>query len=598
VVAVVVARVVFPLFVLSTTVAAQGAAGGGGSALTGEQVTQYAQVLRMADIRALDDGIIRAALSSGVSPLRAAAALAVAQVANAHRVEALPLLRQLAADKDSAVAANACFGLGLAHDTSAIDLLTSIASRGGVAGESAAWSLGEIGSSASAALSRLLGQRLSSSVTIAALLAESRMRPLDVAAVTRYLSSHEAGIAWAAAYAIARPRDPRGVRALLRLVQHRSQLVRNEVARALTSRAVGDSLRDQALQALSKLLNDDYPQVRINAVRSIATYGGTASSQINHALNDLDANVRLTAAQAAGSVFGADTTQWEDLFKADTSFVYQRTIVESALQTGILLPLVNRWRTHREWRYRAAYVTAWQSAKNVADAKVVGLIAVYDPDGRVRAAAYELLAGLDTAKTDTVVQRILTRAQSDSDLAARESIPGYVRIPTAADSEALKRPISWYEQVVRTVVLPSLGGPPRGATMITDRGTIRIAFMGTQAPITVFNFLTLASQGFYDGLRFHRVVPAFVAQDGDPRGDGNGGPGYAIRDELNRMTYGRGTIGMALSGPDTGGSQYFLTLTPQPHLDGHYTAFGQVVSGLAVMDGLVQGDQIQSITVQ
>jgi cyclophilin family peptidyl-prolyl cis-trans isomerase len=92
-------------------------------------------------------------------------------------------------------------------------------------------------------------------------------------------------------------------------------------------------------------------------------------------------------------------------------------------------------------------------------------------------------------------------------------------------------------------------------------------------------------------------VPNFVAQDGDPRGDGNGGPGYAIRDELNTRRYRRGAVGMALSGPDTGGSQYFLTLSPQPHLDARYTIFARVVDGWDAMDRLVQGDAIANIVV-
>jgi cyclophilin family peptidyl-prolyl cis-trans isomerase len=114
----------------------------------------------------------------------------------------------------------------------------------------------------------------------------------------------------------------------------------------------------------------------------------------------------------------------------------------------------------------------------------------------------------------------------------------------------------------------------------------------------VDNFMRLARAGFYNGLRFHRVVPNFVAQDGDPRGDGNGGPGYTIRDELNRRRYGRGAVGMALSGPDTGGSQYFITHSPQPHLDGHYTVFGRVVAGWGALDALVQGDRVEGITIR
>jgi cyclophilin family peptidyl-prolyl cis-trans isomerase len=109
--------------------------------------------------------------------------------------------------------------------------------------------------------------------------------------------------------------------------------------------------------------------------------------------------------------------------------------------------------------------------------------------------------------------------------------------------------------------------------------------------------VTLARAGYYRDVRFHRVVPNFVAQDGDPRGDGNGGPGYAIRDELNVQRYSRGAVGMALSGPDTGGSQYFLTLSAQPHLDARYTIFARVVEGFAVMDVLVQGDRIHDIVV-
>jgi cyclophilin family peptidyl-prolyl cis-trans isomerase len=131
--------------------------------------------------------------------------------------------------------------------------------------------------------------------------------------------------------------------------------------------------------------------------------------------------------------------------------------------------------------------------------------------------------------------------------------------------------------------------------LITERGTITIELFASDAPLTVDNFLGLARAGYYDGVRFHRVVPNFVAQDGDPRGDGNGGPGYTIRDELNRRRYRRGAVGMALSGPDTGGSQYFIALSPQPHLDGHYTVFGRVVGGFDVMDAIVRDDRILRI---
>ncbi|MFL5563824.1 MAG: peptidylprolyl isomerase, partial [Gemmatimonadaceae bacterium] len=160
---------------------------------------------------------------------------------------------------------------------------------------------------------------------------------------------------------------------------------------------------------------------------------------------------------------------------------------------------------------------------------------------------------------------------------------------------AVPRPISWYERLVRTTVLPVYAGKTIRATINTGRGPLRLELFGADAPITVWNFLSLARSGYYRNTRFHRVVPNFVAQDGDPRDDGNGGPGYAIRDEMNRHRYERGAVGMALSGPDTGGSQYFITHSPQPHLDGHYTVFGRVIGGYEVLDKLVQGDLISGV---
>jgi cyclophilin family peptidyl-prolyl cis-trans isomerase len=153
-----------------------------------------------------------------------------------------------------------------------------------------------------------------------------------------------------------------------------------------------------------------------------------------------------------------------------------------------------------------------------------------------------------------------------------------------------------YERIVRTVVLPSLSGRRRTLVLLTARGPIRIALDGVHAPMTVDHLLRLAQAGYFRSQRFHRVVPAFVAQGGDPRGDGNGGPEFAIRDELNRNPYRRGAVGMALAGPDTGGSQFFLTLSPQPHLDGHYTVFGTVISGFDAMDALMQGDALIDVT--
>src|SRR5437899_4792387 len=118
----------------------------------------------------------------------------------------------------------------------------------------------------------------------------------------------------------------------------------------------------------------------------------------------------------------------------------------------------------------------------------------------------------------------------------------------------------------------------------TAKGTIEVELTVLDAPQTVQNFIALARRGYFNGLQIHRVVPNFVVQDGDPRGDGSGGPGYTIRDELNDRPFVRGTVGMALSGPDTGGSQFFIMHSPAPHLDAKYTVFGKVVNGIDVVD--------------
>jgi cyclophilin family peptidyl-prolyl cis-trans isomerase/HEAT repeat protein len=135
------------------------------------------------------------------------------------------------------------------------------------------------------------------------------------------------------------------------------------------------------------------------------------------------------------------------------------------------------------------------------------------------------------------------------------------------------------------------------ARVETVRGTFKIGLAGAEAPLTVMNFVALAQKGYFDGAPIHRVVPGFVVQDGDPTGTGSGGPGYEIRDELSSLRYRTGTVGMALSGPDTGGSQWFVTQAPQPHLDGGYTVFGQILAGQDVVNRIEQDDRIVRIAV-
>jgi cyclophilin family peptidyl-prolyl cis-trans isomerase/HEAT repeat protein len=206
------------------------------------------------------------------------------------------------------------------------------------------------------------------------------------------------------------------------------------------------------------------------------------------------------------------------------------------------------------------------------------------PEGPAAAQA-SILAEL-SPPTDYVIRRW-----------AEENWPAAAQRWGAAYPISTGRSMEDYRTVARALVAGSDSSRfPRVTIEVADRGVIELQLFGPDAPLTVANFLRLVDRRYFDGQRFHRVVPDFVVQTGDPRGDGWGGPGGgAIRDEINRRRYGAYVVGMALSGPDTGGSQWFITLSPQPHLDGAYTVFGRVSGGIPVLLRVVQGDLIRKV---
>ena len=137
------------------------------------------------------------------------------------------------------------------------------------------------------------------------------------------------------------------------------------------------------------------------------------------------------------------------------------------------------------------------------------------------------------------------------------------------------------------------------ATFDTDRGPIKVELKPGQAPLTVANFVNLARRGFYDGLDFHRVIGDFMIQGGCPQGTGTGGPGYKFEDEArNGLGHERGVLSMANAGPDTNGSQFFITHVATPWLDGKHTVFGKVVEGMDAVDAVRQGDKIKSVRIE
>ena len=295
--------------------------------------------------------------------------------------------------------------------------------------------------------------------------------------------------------------------------------------------------------------------------------------------------------------------------------------------------LLERLMADASARVRAAALTAWLAADpkagDVAGIAGVARKALQDPDPAVRGTAFgwlsdhpvaplaELAAALPGVYREASEEEGLAGVRAVAARAAAEPLergaavalleraaqsgPYVLRREAGESLGKLDRPVPRLEpagpsrglEVYREIVQRTRR--PRTVEIRTQRGTVTVRLACPEAPLTCLNFLNLAGQGYFNGLTFHRVVPDFVAQGGDPRGDGTGGPGYSIRDEINRLRYGRGAVGMALAGPDTGGSQFFLTLSPQPHLDGGYTVFGQVVAGDEVMDQIRLGDRIETV---
>jgi cyclophilin family peptidyl-prolyl cis-trans isomerase len=238
--------------------------------------------------------------------------------------------------------------------------------------------------------------------------------------------------------------------------------------------------------------------------------------------------------------------------------------------------------------------------KNKLDSNVLKLAALHaaeesarkEPQNDARLGAILAIAGIDEPSREPFLRQLL----ADADPVVRR---------VAADQiEKLPKPRPQFTPLAVRIADPEYidvvrwAREPHTATIHMTRGTIVVQLLAQDAPLTVWNFAQLAKRGYFDNSSFMRVVPNFVVQGGDPRNDMSGGPGYAIRDEINMQKYTRGAVGMALSGPDTGGSQFFITHSPQPHLDGGYTIFGRVIAGMnGVVDATERGDKVETIRI-
>ncbi len=375
----------------------------------------------------------------------------------------------------------------------------------------------------------------------------------------------------------------------------------------------------------------------------------------------VDANIRLEALKALGDLKSADALPIVQDLLTDDWPVMRATALGAAAaidQENFILVLAGL-EPDRHWLVRAAladvlaslppeiaverlrgmlqdedkrvipHVLGALARLKVEDAAGAVLQRLKDPDFALRAAAARLVGEMKPAGGAEALREAYKAGLPDSAYVARaaalDALAQYglaeaadllksaladrewaVRI-RAVDLLAKLDPAGRYLEAIRPAPVtpiapyddPRLVSPPFSPHVFieTARGTVELELVVLDAPQTALNFMTLARKGFFNGLQIHRVVPNFVVQDGDPRGDGEGGPGYTIRDEINDKPYLRGTVGMALDWRDTGGSQFFITHSPQPHLDARYTVFGRVVNGMDVVDRIRQGDVIQRVRV-
>jgi len=309
---------------------------------------------------------------------------------------------------------------------------------------------------------------------------------------------------------------------------------------------LADRKADRAALARGAAMDQD-GRVRAAALAAITpALAGTPDVRplLKRALTDPDAQVRAVATSSLGRQASA-----EDLSEVITSWTMSQRVVDEDARTAAL-------------RFIAS---AWQRDSVRVPANL-----------RSRLSA---LAAPASRAERALVGRV-------TPLAAWQRAPG-VESP---------RPLADYNRIARAWLRGSTRKPV--ALVHTERGDITLELYSADAPLVVDAFIRLAREGYYRDTWFHRVVPNFVAQDGNPRGDGSGGPGFTVRDALTRRRHERGAVGLATAGPDTGGAQYYLCHSAQPHLDGHYTVLGRVVSGADIMDQLVQGDRVRSVEIR
>ncbi len=437
--------------------------------------------------------------------------------------------------------------------------------------------------------------------------------------------------------------------ALLLLAAAEDPEIRMQIARGLAQ-----PRRPSEMKVLEELAADSQARVRVHAARSLVGEGITLGPAFRRLLRDGDLLVAQAAIESLGRVRTAEAKEqllsvlgegpgWLAAVALDTLAGFDAAAaveaarirvqasdgrVRAAAARALGKEMPDSLLTDPDLTVRSAVVAALATA-DPFDPRLAPFAADDDPilrasiaeglgakmEGPDRARALAALEVLwrrsasdpvpdarDTvldaagkAGKDPAVRALLDAGLTDRDWLVRRRAAEvlkrvYEEDHDAAVGAASERPVAHYAAVLRWAA------EPHRATFQLEHGSFTVRLDCEQAPLTCVNFACLANKGFYDGHRVHRVVPNFVIQDGDPRGDGSGGPGYAIRDEVG-MPFAPGVLGMASAGYDTPGSQWFVTSSAQPHLDLRYTAFGTVTEGFEVVPRVLVGEPVRSIRV-
>ncbi|HEY6867632.1 MAG TPA: HEAT repeat domain-containing protein [Candidatus Eisenbacteria bacterium] len=592
-------------------------------------------IARAEDQREWSDGVLQHFLGNADPAVRARAALAVGRLQDSATVSALlPLLR----DADPRVRAEAVFALGQIGERRAREPLEKL-----LAGaepeivDLVIEALGKLGDRAAtpavAAYLRDASPRLRAEAAVAL------WRLADSTAIDRLIERHDdpdPEVRWRVLWALERVKAPDRVSLIVALhLDDPSWL-----ARAYAARTLGRQKSRRATAYLLQKLDDPEPGVIVNVIAALQQIADSTSgltlAMLNRALDHPHPYVRLSAATAMAERFAwahpdsgiarvALDTLASRLHDRDAATRGEAARALLARRGTAALPLVTPLLSDSSVYTRAA-VLRGLSALPAAHAAPL-LLQRLRPGHPllVRMTAAEVLGALRhrpaagalrEALADTALLVAASAASALADLGDAESIPRIARayVERARDADADARITirdalrtlagrAYADSVERAAppraaaanaLEPGDAQPPAvsGAVLRTTAGDITWAFYPAEAPQTVRNFVRLAEAGYFNGLAIHRVVPNFVIQDGDPTGTGSGGPGYSIRCEYNRLRYDTGMVGMALSGKDTGGSQWFITHSPQPRLDGHYTIFARVTAGMDVVGRVVQGDRV------